>query len=175
MGLLQWIENAPISAWVRESVSLFAYPGILSAHTIGLAFVVGVSVAISLRALGFAPAVPLAPMRGFLPALWAGFWINAISGSLLLASSATKLLVNPIFLVKMTFVTLAVVCVFFLNRELFGHRGAPAASVSSTPTSRARLLAFGCLGLWSGAIITGRLTAYLDLVKNLFFGPAGSS
>jgi hypothetical protein len=31
-----WIETSAFSVWVRESLSMFAFPGILTAHTIGM-------------------------------------------------------------------------------------------------------------------------------------------
>lgn len=163
-GFLNWIEGTAIATWVRESVSLFAYPGLLAAHTMGLAFVVGLSVALSLRVLGVAKQAPIAPMRSFVPVLWAGFGVNAVTGTLLLMASASTLMVNPIFLSKLAFVTLATISVLLLNRALFGDGG------GASPSGNARRLAIACIAFWSLAIVTGRLTAYLDLVKNTFFG-----
>src|SRR5262249_9503586 len=103
------LEQSGFSAWVRESRSLFAYPGILLLHTYGMALLVGIVAAIDLRILGFAPALPLSAMGKFLPILWMAFWVNAATGTILLIADATSKMTNPDFLVKMGFIALAVV------------------------------------------------------------------
>ncbi len=164
--ILTWIENTGLAVWVRESVSLWAFPGILSFHTFGLAFLVGISAAFDLRVLGIAKSIPLHPMRQFFRAAWLGFWVNTISGVLLLMAYATSLAKNPVFIVKMVLVFLAVANMYWLNRTVY------AASANDLSENRlpekARMLALSSLGLWFGAIVTGRLVAYIDLVKGLF-------
>ncbi len=58
-----WIEDSALSTWIRETPSIFAYPAIITLHTIGMGFLAGGSMAIDLRILGFAPRMQLAPMR----------------------------------------------------------------------------------------------------------------
>jgi hypothetical protein len=89
MPLLEAIENSAFAIWLRESPSLFAYTGVLSLHTIGLGFLVGISTGIALRMLGFTPELPLAPLGRFFPLMWAGFFVNAFSGVMLLICGAT--------------------------------------------------------------------------------------
>src|SRR5206468_10140089 len=109
MGFFAWLESTAFCIWVRESDSVWAYPTILFLHTVGLGLVAGVSAAIDLRILGFAARLPLAPMEEFFPIMWAGFWINAVSGTVLLIADATTKLTNPVFYVKMGFIALAVI------------------------------------------------------------------
>ena len=89
MEFFAYLEQTGFSTWVRESRSLFAYPGVLLLHTCGMAVVVGLAAGIDLRILGFAPALPLAPMRRFLPLLWVAFGVNAATGTILLLADAT--------------------------------------------------------------------------------------
>src|SRR4029450_13250960 len=96
-----------LSQWVVGSPSLFAFPGILTFHAIGMGFAAGISAALDLRILGVAPGVPLAEMRRFMPILWAGFWMNAVSGVLLLIGYPTKALTNPVFYLKLTLIAVA--------------------------------------------------------------------
>jgi hypothetical protein len=42
---LIWLESTDFSTWVRESPSLFAFPAILSCHTIGMGLVAGTNAA----------------------------------------------------------------------------------------------------------------------------------
>lgn len=168
MDLLAWIEGTAFATWVRESVSLWAYPGMLSFHTIGLGFVAGISSAIDLRILGVASSIPLAPMQRFLPVMWAGFWVNALSGVALLMAYATQLLTNPVFVAKLIFIALAVANVMLINRKVFGE----GAAGNPLPKN-AKLLAASSLFFWIGAILLGRFTAYIGLVAALFGGGEG--
>src|SRR5207237_3004201 len=91
MGLLEAIEASGISTWVRESRSLLAYPMVLTLHTLGLGIIVGTSVVVDLRLLGFGAHIPLKPLKTLFPLMWVGFIVNALSGLLLLARASTIL------------------------------------------------------------------------------------
>ena len=64
----------------------------------------GLSAALDLRILGVAPGVPLPEFRRFQPILWCGFWVNAVSGVLLLIGYPTKALTNPVFYLKLSLI-----------------------------------------------------------------------
>src|SRR5262245_43141321 len=104
---LIWLEATSLSVWVRESTSVFAFPGILSAHAIGMGLAAGINTAFALHVLGVAPGVPTQELRRFVPIMWFGFWLNAVSGVLLLIAYPTKALTNPVFYVKLTLIALA--------------------------------------------------------------------
>src|SRR5437899_3240523 len=131
------LENSGFGTWVRESSSLWAYPAILFMHTVGLGFLVGLNAAIDLRILGFARRLPLAPMESFYKIMWAAFWVNAISGTLLLMADATTKLTNRVFYIKMTFVFLAVVNMVWDRRRArpadARHGEGAAARAAATP------------------------------------------
>ena len=126
-----------------------------------MAIVVGLIVGIDLRILGFAPALPLAPMRKLLPLIWAAFWINAATGMILLAADATTKLTNPDFFVKMGFIFLAVINQRMIEKRVFGNRIKAAASAN------AKVLAVTSLACWLGAITAGRLLAYVGPISGL--------
>src|SRR5580704_15152108 len=109
-----WLEATSLSTWIRESTSVWAFPTILSLHTMGMGFVTGLNAAVDLRILGFAPSVPLLELRRFLPVMCAGFWLSAVSGVLLLIAYPTKALTNPVFYVKLSFIALALVGIRFM-------------------------------------------------------------
>lgn len=150
-----WIEHTAFSVWIRESLSIFAFPGILTLHTLGLAFLAGAHAAIALRILGVAPRMPLLPLDRFFPVAWCGFWMSTTSGVALVIAYPAKALTNPLFFVKLTFVALAVWISVRIRSAL---RRAPAASFSLP--SPGRLLAAASLVCWIGAIVCGRLLAY---------------
>ena len=69
--------------------------------------------------LGFAPKLPVAPFERFFPIIWGAFWINAISGTVLLAADATAKLTSPVFGVKMLLIALAAVDMVLIRRVVF--------------------------------------------------------
>jgi hypothetical protein len=152
---LAWVESTALSQWVTGSPSIFAFPGILVLHAIGMGFAVGISAAMDLRVLGVARGVPLAEMRRLLPILWAGFWLNAISGVLLLVGYPTKALTNPVFYLKLILIAIAMTLVVRISRSAADH---PTAAAEFP--ARLRRLAVISLACWAGAITAGRLLAY---------------
>jgi len=157
MEILIRIQQSEVCQWIRGTESIFGYYGILTLHTIGMGIVVGIAAAIELRIDGFAPALQLAPLEKFFPALWIGFWINAISGTILLATDAVHKLVSVDFYLKMAFIAVAVVTLQMVRRDVFRR---PAIEKAPVP-ARVKALAVVSLACWLGAIISGRLLPYL--------------
>jgi hypothetical protein len=163
MDFLVQLEQSALCSWIRESTSLFAFAGILLFHTIGMALVVGVNAGLNLRILGFAPALPLAPLDKFFPVLWIGFWINAATGTLLLAADASTKLANPDFYVKLVFIALALINLRMIRNRVFRD-----PHVDKRPlTTNDKVLAVTSLLFWFGAITCGRLLAYVGPVAGL--------
>ena len=148
--LLLWIESAAFSIWMRESPSIFAFPGILAAHTIGLGLLGGLSVALDLRVLGVAPGMPASIFRRFVPLMWVGFWMNLLSGIALLMAYPAKALTNPVFYLKLALIgTSIVLLVMILRRADVPGEG-----------RRLKALAGVSLVVWAAATTAGRLLAY---------------
>ena len=163
MAFLQTIENLGFSQWVKQSGSLWAFPGILLMHTYGMAILVGLIAGIDLKILGLMPALPLAPLRKFLPLVWLAFWLNAITGTMLLAADATTKLTNPDFGLKMAFIVVAVIAQRLIQSRVFGD-----PEVDRRPfTANAKMLAVISLVCWLGAITAGRLLAYVGSATGL--------
>ena len=149
-----WLEATSLSTWLRESPSLWAFPFVLILHTVGLAFFVGTNVAWDVRVLGFSLGIPLEALRRYFLVMWAGFWINASSGVLLLIAYPTKALTNPLFYAKLALIAFGVVLAFRIRREVSGL----AARADAPPM--ARMLAAVSLVCWIAVIFAGRLLAY---------------
>lgn len=154
--LFLWIENSAVSIWMREATTLWAFPFVLILHTVGLAFLVGANVAIDIRALGGMPGVPLISLRRYYRWMWAGFWVNAFSGVLLLIAYPTKALTNPLFYVKLSFIAAGLV----VARIIRGHLMSGEVGADVTAPPQLRLLAGVSLLIWVVSITTGRLLAY---------------
>jgi len=151
-----WLEATALSTWMRESVSVFAFPMILSYHTIGMGFVAGLSAAMDLRILGVGRRVPLLELKRVLPVLWFAFWLNAVSGVLLLIGYPTKALTNPVFYLKLTFIAFAIVLLRRITKSIFQS---PDLDLGEIP-ARGKWLAAASLFCWVGTIFAGRLLAY---------------
>jgi hypothetical protein len=168
VNFLAYLEQTGFSIWVRESRSLFSYPGILLLHTYGMAIVVGLIAGIDLRILGFAPALPLAPMRKLLPIMWAAFWVNAVTGTILMVVDATTKLRNPDFFIKMGLILVAVVIQRLIEKRVFpGGEVGEVGPVEAPLTTNVKMLALASLVCWLGAITAGRLLAYVGPVSGL--------
>jgi hypothetical protein len=157
MEFLTWLEHTSLGTWVSSSSSIWAYPSILTLHTIGMGLLVGTVAVVDLRILGVASIIPVAPMEGLLPVMWLGLGLNALSGTALFIAGATRHGASPLFYFKMTSVALGVVNIQLLRRQVFRH----SASVETEPVPmKGKILAGTSLALWTAAITAGRLMAY---------------
>jgi hypothetical protein len=148
-SLLGQIETSTLSTWIRESDALYAFPGILIVHTLGMALAAGSAAAIGLRLLGVARQIPLASLRELVPVAWLGLLLNIGSGILLVLAYPTKALTNPIFYLKLLTIVAAVAVVRHLDGRVLAIEVAPRKFVP------AALLVLAAL-----AIVTGRLLPY---------------
>ena len=155
IDLLAALEASAFSTWLRESPSLWAYPTVLTLHTVGLAVLVGVNAAFDLRLLGFGRGMALASIEPFFPAMWVGFWLNAMTGAMLFALDPIRKGTTTLFMIKLALVAAGVVLIVLLRRAVYG-RGPDAAAV----TAAARTYAVLSLLVWAAAIATGRFMAY---------------
>ena len=119
-----------------------------------MAVLVGTSTVIDLRLLGVAKDLPLSMLKRLYPIVWAGFWLQVVSGIVLLIAYPTKSVTSPAFYVKLAFIAAATVVMVRLKRRL-------PSDVGEVPLfARRRALAIWSLVLWFGAISAGRLIAY---------------
>ena len=149
--LFRWLESTAASMWIVGSDSLFAFPGILAAHTVGLGLLDGLNGAIDLRLLGAARGIPPGAFTRFLPLMWAGLWINVLSGLALVLAYPTKALTNPLFYAKLGLIAAALVVLARLLRRVRD---------GEIESSRMKLLAAASLAAWAAAIAAGRFLAY---------------
>lgn len=156
MGFLESLESSGLSDWVRTSY--VGYPAMIASHAIGMAIMVGLSVAFALRVLGWFKDIPFLALQRFLVIAWIGFAINFLSGSGLFAAQATNYVTNVTFLLKMTFVVAGMTLVAVNQTQVKRY----AASWGDNPASRAtRIVACLTIFCWVAATVTGRLIAYL--------------
>ncbi|HXJ02758.1 MAG TPA: hypothetical protein VNH44_16170, partial [Micropepsaceae bacterium] len=122
-----WLEHTDLSLWVRGD-SYFAFPLILTVHTIGMGFLAGTGAAIGFRLLGLAPRIPIPALEKFYPIIWIALAANVISGVLLFIGYPYKAFTNPVFYVKLSLIALSIVLMLRIRNDVprrrrgFRHR-----------------------------------------------------
>lgn len=155
--LLAALQDSTFSTWLRESTSVWAYPTVLTLHTVGLAVLVGVNTAFDLRLLGLGRGVPLDAIEKWFPAMWVGFWINAITGAMLFAIDPITKGMTVLFASKLALVAVGVILIVVMRRAVYRPHIAPTPQVSFSAKSCAVLSLF----VWIAAMATGRFMAYV--------------
>src|SRR6516162_116397 len=95
-----FLEQSGLGQWVRDAPTIWAFPTILVLHTIGMGIVAGGSTMISLVTLGFWPSVRRKPFARVFPYMWGAFWLNAVTGTMMLIADATTKLTMLDFYLK---------------------------------------------------------------------------
>jgi hypothetical protein len=135
MEFLSWLENTEFCSWIRGSGSIWAYPLILTLHTTGMGILVGFNWALDLRLLGVARQIPVLAMEKFFRVMWIGFWVNLITGIVLLAADATTKMTSWVFGVKMLFIVLAMMVLVRMEKKVFANSEGQRKSAGGRPVS----------------------------------------
>lgn len=155
-SIMKAVEESGLSVWIRDSPSLFAYWFILSFHALGMGMAVGASVVIDFRILGIARDLPLSPLKGLYRIIWAGFWLQVVTGILLLIAYPTKALTNPDFYIKLTLIGIALAVMKKIQWRVFND----SSLTEQAMMLKGKSLAVWSLVLWLGVVTAGRLLAY---------------
>jgi hypothetical protein len=159
------IENLGFSAWMRESASLFGFPGFLWAHTLAMAIVSGGATIINLALLGLWPkAASIKPLERFYPIIWFGVALSAITGIGMFMKDASTYGRNWDLYVKLAFVFIGIGLLVVTRKRIFRD---PQIDTGSVP-AQAKLLASVSIVCWFLAIVSGRLIAYLQPIPGDF-------
>ena len=155
--MLTALETTSVAIWVGES--LWAYPALLACHIVGLAIVVGLLSMRDLKLLGFFQELDSQVFSELIPVVIAAFCLNALSGFLLFSSQASYLAGSAPFLAKLVCIAAGLSFAFGLQRRRVSSTAINTGALS--PDLFTRTLACLSLSAWVGAIIAGRLIAYL--------------
>ena len=158
MSFLLWLESNPFSDWVRTTT--WVYPWVISFHSIGMGFLVGVIFMITLRTLGFG-RFSIAPFERFLLVVRIAFVVNFATGLTLFVIEAQQFFFSPTFRVKMLFIMLGAITGWVLAGIVFRDGTGWSESDGGDAPQAVKVVAGISLVCWVGAIFAGRLTAYL--------------
>ncbi len=163
MEILARLEETALSIWFRESG--VAFFGSLTLHSLSMALVVGINLAIAFRLIGLVPSFALRPLLHFYKIHWGAVFLIFVSGCALLLAYPAKALTNPVFYTKL--ITLSVG--LLIARKL--HNQIRTRSSSQLTSKNIRWLALVSILCWITTITTGRFLAYTNsvLLASRFF------
>jgi len=156
MGLLTALHDSAFSTWVRESETVWAFPTVLTVHTFGMMLLVGSAWVVDLRLLGIARAIPIGPLRPLFRFMWAAFWMNLVTGTVLFIADPERKATSFLFGFKMVLIAVNLVLMSRLERAVYSEGPEPVTVAGPT-----RQLAAASAMLWAGTIFAGRLLAYM--------------
>jgi hypothetical protein len=156
MGLISALQESGLANWAASTS--WVYPWVNSLHATGMGFLVGIVFVMSLRVLGVG-SYPIPPLKKFLLVARVAFVVNLISGFILFSIDAERFFTSSTFRVKFLCLALGVIAGLALAKSMF-PRGAELVA-NFSPPPEAKLYAVLAIVFWSGAILAGRMTAYL--------------
>ena len=92
MEIFARLEETALSIWFRESG--VAFFGSLTLHSLSMALVVGINLAIAFRLIGLVPSFELRPLLHFYQIHWGAVFLIFVSGFALLLAYPAKALTN---------------------------------------------------------------------------------
>ncbi len=157
MGFLAYLEASAFSQWVL--ISMLGFPTLIALHSVGMGVAVGLSLMVALRLNQLLVDFDAQLLPKFLSvAVW-GFVLNLVTGITLFVSRGQDYITSVVFLLKIVLVAVGTLILFWLKRRLGGTSLTTDVLVAD---GLARRLSLVCAAAWVGAVVTGRLIAYLS-------------
>jgi hypothetical protein len=157
LNFLVYLEDSAFSEWL--SVSMLGFPTFIALHSVGMAVVVGLSLMAALLLNGVITGISEKLIPEFLTlAVW-GFVLNFLTGLALFITRGSEYISSYTFLIKMLLVIISAAILFWLRQRLMSKE---SRAESFTTDKLARHMSLVCTVTWFGAVIAGRLIAYLS-------------
>ena|SRR5437762_863646 len=156
MEYLTALHDSALSTWIREAETVWAFPTILTVHTLGMMLLVGCAWVVDLRLLGVGRTIPIGPLRPLFRLMWIAFWINLATGVLLFIADPERKATSLLFGMKMLLIIINLPMLTRLERAVYGGTAEPTVVSGGT-----KQLAAASAMLWAGTIFTGRLLGYM--------------
>lgn len=156
MSILESLEVTPIALWVAES--FYGYPICLSLHVFGMSIAMGIFTMRDLKIFGMFNGIRTASFLSLGKLAWIGFIVNVVSGFLLFSADARWFLTSTPFLIKIVMIFIAAILSAVIQNKL---RTSSSNGNDGTDGSL-KFIAMVSTLCWLGAIVSGRLIAYLS-------------
>src|SRR5713226_8189848 len=157
-ALAQWLANTSISDAIQRA--LWLIPLLQTVHILAIAMVLSSVAMIDLRILGIGRSQSMVQAaRRFVPWIWTGLVLLAVTGILLIVGEPKRSLPNPAFQLKMLMLAIAIAGALAFRASLrpdttFWTRSSNAGRL----TNALAILAFL---LWCAIAVAGRWIAYI--------------
>ena len=157
-ALFEWVNEFPTSVAIRESI--YVYPGLLTAHVVGMAIFVGLVLMMDLRLMGMGnTSTPLTQIqRRLFPWQMRGMALSTATGLALVYAQPMRFYGNVFFWEKAVMMLLAGVNAWAFHSSTY-RSVAKWDNEAKTPFG-ARLSGAVSVALWVLVVISGRLIAY---------------
>lgn len=157
--LFEWLNQVPLSVWLRESE--WPFPIIETIHILGLGLSVGTIMWVDLRLLGLVTKrYRVSDIVSQLePLAIGGFVVMFVSGLLLFISEPMKCYTTISFQLKAIMLALTGVNVWYFHAKVYP--GVAEWDETAVIPLRAKAVGWASMVLWFGIIIAGRWTAYV--------------
>lgn len=153
------LQNLSFVVELRRS--RWTYPLVNAGHILGIALLFGAIVPLDLRLLGLWRSVPIGTLsRVLLPVALSGLLIAIAMGGLLFAVRAEKYAAMAFFQIKALVILAALTNVMLLH--IAAEWRASQADTDVAPPLRFRVAGLMSIGLWTCAIVFGRMIAYAE-------------
>lgn len=149
MSILKLIENSALIEWFL--VSMWGFPVFIALHSVGMAFVVGISLIVAIRCSGSFDGISIGVVNKLISIAWLGFALNLLTGLFLILSRISEYLFDVTFLLKMSFVIGGAIGLRLLQLNLIDRGQAPN-----------RYIPIFTIVCWFAAVTAGRWIAYLS-------------
>ena len=157
MEFLAYLEASAFSEWVL--LSMLGFPTLIALHSIGMAVAVGLSLMVTLRLHQIFVGIKLQLIPRLLDIAVLGFVLNLITGLALFVSRGPEYILSVVFLIKMLLVIISAMILFWLRQHLKPRSVTAEISVADGVT---RTMSVVSTVTWFGAVVTGRLIAYIS-------------
>jgi hypothetical protein len=153
-----WLSETSLSQFIQDE--LWVIPSLQSIHILAIAALFSSMLFINLRLIGIADVghALSATTTRFMPWIWIGFAVLAVTGALLVIGEPKRELISVPFWIKMALIVVGLAATLWLKRTVSRD---PDRWDRPQEAPRARLFAFGTLLVWIGVITAGRLIAYV--------------
>lgn len=153
-----WIAGTSLSQFISQT--LWIVPWLQIVHISAIAAVVSAIFMIDLRILNVSSTSVsmVQTARRFVPWIWGGLVVLAVSGSLLIVGEPARSLLNQYFWIKMGLLAFGILVTLLFQSSL--RRRVEAWESGGPEVVPMKVLAIGSFVVWCGIILAGRWIAY---------------
>jgi hypothetical protein len=161
LSFASWLSHTPASQFIQNV--LWIIPVIQTVHILAIAVVLSSVAMIDLRIFGLAGRRAIMTQMGdrYVPWLWWGLLLLALTGVVLITGEPVRSLTNPAFQIKMLLLLGAVAVTICFQHSV--RRNAGAWDGRARSPASIRFAAVGTLLLWFAIAVAGRWIAYVIL------------